>query len=358
MKPLLYAILLAMAVHGASALIDSVSHKCEESCMSGAEITWNVSLENRGEQEITVASIEILDKKGATLAKKSLNTTVAKKISVPMTGEVPKVKNASEIFYTVCLTTLIPRESRLYEDIYYGIENTYCDSKNRSFFAIQCRNDSGCGPAEACSNSSCTALSCGQCSLAIGHSCRKLECCSDDACMQDEMCANNTCAGLSCAANESARNHTCAILSCRDDEAIANHSCKLLACGENEFPRNGKCEKVNCLENETIANRTCVPLQCAADEKAQNHSCEKLQCDENERPEQHQCSRIACLPHQSVENRACGTDMKKVYSILELPLMAAILALSVLLARAVHGKLVQRRRKSEEIYNQAEKLVK
>lgn len=355
MKALLLIFFLALLAPASFGLLESANHSCPSFCMPMGSINWTINLSNRGEEQITVTKVEIMNRDTLEIiASKYANATVYKTLIVNLEGVVPD----SSFHYKVCYTTLLSQESRLYEDTYYGLDKTFCELKNRSVEVKECTENNHCTFNATCFNSTCTPLACDFCAYAKNHECLSYECCSNDACAGNEACVQKTCQALDCAYNESIINHACMPLYCESDQELFNKTCRKLECGEFELAQNGICKKLECKDNEFVSNKTCLTLTCLPTEKSFNHSCIALECKENERAANHACEKINCLPHQSLRQKKCEFDSIKIYSILEIPLMILILAAVILLAKRALATIEQAKKKSEAFYKEAEKIVK
>ena len=250
-----------------------ISHECqEENCISGQNINWNIKFENRGQKEIKVIGVELIESiNQSEIASlifeydpsksdklECLRVFPGKKETIYIKSKIPPPNLKNQLIYMPCITTAIPTTAAQYIDSY---TDRVC-YPNESITVFECLTDNHCKINELCQNKKCKQIICGDCQYIMNKKCINYQCCSSDACNLDESCINHKCTALNCSPGERILNHSCVKLECNYDEHIINHICV----------------KLECKDHEGYANHSCVNLECNYDEHIINHSCAKLEC--------------------------------------------------------------------------------
>jgi hypothetical protein len=141
------------------------------------------------------------------------------------------------------------------------------DIKNKYVYSVEyslnCKYNSECTSDEACINSLCTKLNCGDCQYLEDHECKSYECCSENDCKGTQTCEQKSCVEINCETNKHANNHVCVWncvgnSNCNQNEECINHNCYELKCANNEISVNHKCNLLNCGFFKKPTNHECV----------------------------------------------------------------------------------------------------
>ncbi len=307
----------------------NITYNClYDTCISGQNATWHVTLLNAGTQEIEFIRIGLFDSINKSLfafldipfypnsdKRGNLITVGAnKKVLVNITGKLPKASYGNNLLiYYPCFTATITDSYIIAQENKY--ETTHCYYVNETMLVYECISNDNCRKEEFCNFNSCVKLNCKNCQYIQDHRCRDYECCSSGQCEFNETCLNNTCQNLACNFDEYIYNNSCNALSCAFDEFIFNKTCIKINCDLNEFAFNHTCRELNCSDSEYFANHTCKMMDCKQEEYAKNHACIKLNCLNNESIFNHTCKPLNCSFFQDITNHSCISNKKVIFKL-------------------------------------------
>ena len=280
---ILAAIFLVLSIRGVNAdllyNIYNITYNCKDDiCIEGQTAEWLIAIYNKGSKVVEYTTIELLNSfNNGVIAELKIpffplssyrgDVIVVKqneKVTINLTGKLPKANYQQDLFYYPCFTTTITDS---YIIARYGkYESRYCYKENLSMPITQCISDKHCGDNEFCRFNSCINLKCGKCQYIENHACADYECCDSEQCDFNEICKNNICEKLNCNVNEYIENRTCKVLNCGFDEYIVNKTCRKLNCSYDEYIFNNTCNKLDCAESEYIGEHECKPLNCKGNE--------------------------------------------------------------------------------------------
>jgi hypothetical protein len=302
-----------------------ISHKCRETpCIEGDDMSWNINITNRGEQDLHFVSMRIIDSlKGSTVIGYNGTTEISpkKKKSIVINSSVPAANVNKSFVYSVCIAMKVPYETwdklddLTDEEAYVQRRLEYCYKYNHSFIVFKCSRDEHCNLNEQCVDNRCQRILCLECQYIYNHKCIDYRCCKDEDCDIEESCKNNTCERIYCNEDEIIENHKCRRIECREDEFVLEKVCTPLNCKEDEAAINHSCVKLTCREDEIIINHSCTALECKEDEAAENHQCKSLQCKEDELAINHECKKLRCLFFQNIVSHQCVNDYVIILSL-------------------------------------------
>ena len=320
-----------------------ISHECqEENCISGQDINWSVSFENKGSGYLWIEGVELIDSinledvanfhfgynpYNSDKTKLYLNVVSSQKKTLNIQAKIPTPNIKNSLIYTPCIIFALNAKDEYYVGNYTSV-NCY---PNESITVFECLTDNHCKINELCQNKKCKQISCDDCQYILNKKCISYQCCSSDACNLDESCTNNKCTALTCLPEERILNHSCIKMECNYDEQIVNHSCVKLGCNYDEYAKNHSCLKLNCSYDEHISNNLCVKLECNDYEGYINHSCVKLECNDYEGYINHSCAKLDCGFFEKININKCVIDKQFIYKFaIELIITISIIYLFML----------------------------
>ena len=339
-----FVILVLINSYGVLGYLYNITSVCKDNvCIEGKKAVWDVVISNNGKSTVEYISIELLDSinntKFASLeipfnpqSDKRGDLIVVhpyEKISVNITGVLPKANYGQELLYYPCFTTTITDTYLIARDSKYEVKQCY--KTNETMQVFKCVSSNNCNENEYCSFNKCLKISCKSCQYIKDHICMNYECCGNLECKQNAFCKNNTCESLNCNFNQYLENHSCKTLNCAMDEIIFNKTCKKLECNIDESSFNHTCRRLNCSESNFIQNRTCKILECKQNEYAKNHVCNKLNCLNNETIFNHECKALNCYFFQYQLNHFCFNDKSIIFKLsLEIIAIIAIVSFFII----------------------------
>ena len=348
------------------AYVYTINYSCNNNlCVVGEEMTWIVSLDNKGDRDLKVSEIYI---KGAlsnnivanisygysaTDSEKSdnyLRVPINNYATIYLYGKVPKQNQQDSYFlYNFCLANALDAI-----DTYYTGSYTlpFCYTKNESIKVYECITNKDCKLESECIKNKCSALVCGKCQFASNNTCLNYSCCDSISCGEDEYCKNHFCWELPCENNQTAIHHSCVDLECGEGEYAVNHSCANANCNDEQYFYNDSCVDLECGEGEYAVNHSCVKLNCRDDYYASNGTCLKVVCLFNETAKNHSCIALECGFFQKTSNNQCVKDNSFLFRFaLELSLIIVILFLMDI-------DVLRYKRKGDKILSNVNKGVK
>jgi len=346
-KKTLFLILIMIAFFTLNAITTKagffeISHECqEENCISGQDINWSISFENKGQKEIKIVGIELIDSINQSQiasfifeydSSKSdklnyLKVLPGKKETAYIKAKIPKPNLKNQLIYMPCITTAMPTTAAKYVGSY---TDRVC-YPNESITVFECIIDNHCEINELCKNEKCKQIICKDCQYIFNKKCIDYECCVSETCNLDESCINHKCVALNCSQDEKILNHSCVKLECGYDEYVSNHKCVKLNCSYDEQAVNHVCVKLNCSYDEYIVSHNCVKLECGDYEGYLNHSCVKLECDYDEHIVNHGCVKLECGFFEKIAVNKCAADKEVIYKFaIELIITISIIYVLIL----------------------------
>jgi len=322
-KILLGLVFLFMASSAFSAEYSfySVNYTCENTkCVQGDDITWDVTVENKGFEKMELIGVEIHDSYNDSTVSyynisyyptidyrgEIISIWPKQEAKISIKDRVPPANTPSGFYYYLCFDNAV-RTPRIVVGDVYNLK--YCYNDQQLFLPmVDCVHSDTCRKDEYCGTNTCKKIKCNECEFIVNHRCVEYQCCKSDDCGLNQECVNNVCGRLDCAENEFLYNHTCKELNCEEDEGYFNHKCVTLNCDEVEHIVNHNCEKLNCTGDEFIKDHSCFSLNCSENEYLINQSCNKLSCRYNEGYFNHTCVTLSCGWYQKVLNHNCVND--------------------------------------------------
>ena len=320
-----------------------INHECqEENCITGQDIIWSISFENKGSGYLWIEGIELIDSinlnevanfyfgynpYNSDKTKLYLNVVSNQKKTLNIQAKIPAPNIKNSLVYTPCIIFALDAKEAYYVGNYTSM---HC-YPNESIIVFECLIDKNCKINELCQNKKCKQITCGDCQYILNKKCISYQCCSSDACNLDESCINHKCTALNCSPEEIILNNSCVKLECNYDEHIVNHKCVKLECNYDEYAKNYSCLKLNCSYDEYISDNWCVKLECSDHEGYANHSCVKLECNYDEHVVNHSCVKLECGFFEKIDINKCIIDKQFIYKFaIELIITISIIYIFIL----------------------------